>query len=141
MAFGLQKWLIEQANKNAPHCGGVLFYSVVSLRFDGLGDHILEQDLERHRVPTAFVGQKEFTVALKDAVIIGDMVFIVIPVKGKIELVETEPFTVLRIAFCLLQLADQSVILGRSLLSDFEIKKTRGYIRVSLYTSLRVFKK
>jgi hypothetical protein len=86
------------------------FIQLSSLGFCNDQDHILEQDLESHGMSTAFMGNKEFTVALECAVVETDVMFVVVAMKGHIELVETEPLSVFRVTFCLLKLADHSIV-------------------------------
>lgn len=41
-------------------------------------------------MPAAFMGQEKLAIAMKNTVIVGHVMFVVIPVKGKVELVEAE---------------------------------------------------
>ncbi len=56
--------------------------------WDGLGDHILKKDLKRHGVSAALVSKKELAVTGVDTVFKGNMVIIIVTVKGHIKLVE-----------------------------------------------------
>jgi hypothetical protein len=53
---------------------------------------------------------------MEDTVIVGYMVFVIVTVESKVELIKAEAFAVLRIAFCFFELADHSVVHGKSLL-------------------------
>jgi hypothetical protein len=57
--------------------------------------HVSEQVvLQRHRMRASLVRKKEFTVAVKDALIEGDMVIVVIAAEGQFEPGEAEAFRV-----------------------------------------------
>ena len=79
-----------------------------SLRFLGHGDHFFEQDLERHAVTTSFVGNKKFTVTVENTVFETDIMLVIVTVESDVEFVEPEAFAVFRVAFGLLEFADQS---------------------------------
>jgi hypothetical protein len=109
--------------------GRLIVYSIVVLGFLRNGDHIFEQDLKSHAVTATFVGDKELTVAMECAVIETDIVFVVGAVEGDVELVEAEARAVFCVAFCLVQLADHSVVHTLSPFKFLGNKKARGYTR------------
>jgi hypothetical protein len=74
------------------------------------GNHVFQQNLKRHRVPTALMGDEELTVALKSTLIKGYMMIIVVAVKGQFELVEAEAISFLGIPLGFLDLSDHSRI-------------------------------
>jgi hypothetical protein len=94
----------------------IQFFNSFLSGFNGFRDHVLKHDVECHRVAAAFVREEKLTITLKYALIIGDMVFIVIPVKGHVKLIELEVVTVFSISLRLFHLADHSVIHGVDLL-------------------------
>jgi hypothetical protein len=109
----------EQNSLPMAGCRSIQFFSIFSAfwsGFNSFADHILEHDVERHRVAAAFVREEKLTVTFKHALIIGDMMFIVIPVKGHVKLIELEVVTVFSISLRLFHLADHSVIHGVDLL-------------------------
>jgi len=73
-------------------------------------DHIFKQDLKRHGMSAAFVGNEKFAIAVKNTVIVGNVVFAIVTVKIKIKLIEVEAMSILCISFCLFYLAYQSRI-------------------------------
>jgi hypothetical protein len=58
----------------------------------------------------SLVGNKKFAVAVKNAVIVRNMVFTIIAVEIKVKLVEMEAMAILSVPFCLFYLAYQSRI-------------------------------
>lgn len=56
------------------------------------------------------MSDKKLTVAIKNAVIVGNMVFTVIAVEVKIKLIEVKAVPVLGVSFCLFYLTYQSRI-------------------------------
>jgi hypothetical protein len=80
------------------------------LGFHNDWEHILEQDLERHAVSTALMGDKEFTVAFESAILESDMMYVVVSGKRHIKLVETKAVFVFRVTFGLFDFADHSII-------------------------------
>jgi hypothetical protein len=75
-----------------------------------LGDHSLKEDFDCHRVSATVMRHKEFAIANKGPIVEGNMVIIVVTMKCQIEFVEKETVSFLSIAFCLLSLADQSIV-------------------------------
>jgi len=71
-----------------------------------LGNHIFEQDFERHGMSAALVGKEKFAIAVKNAIIIGNMVIVIIAMESKVELVEVKTLPVFSVSLCLFQLAD-----------------------------------
>jgi len=69
----------------------------------------------------AFMGQEKFAITGKDAIIIANVVIIIVTVEGKIKLIKAEALSVLCISFCFFELADHSVVHGKSLLIWIEI--------------------
>jgi hypothetical protein len=87
----------------------------VVINFGGLGlfgnrDHILEQDLERHAVSAAFMGDKELAIALERTVFKTDFVIVVVAMKRNIELVEAETMFLFRVTLGFFDFSDHSVI-------------------------------
>ena len=99
--------------------------SIIGLLLNRFHDHPLEKDIKRHGVSTSLVGDEEFTITLKDAVVIFDIVFVVVAVEGQFKLVEAKTCVVLCISFCFFQLADQSVIHRKLLLKKDKQKGTQ----------------
>jgi len=54
---------------------------------------------------TSFMGNEKLAIAIKSALIIGNMVFTIVPVKIKIKLIEVEAVSILSVSFCLFYLA------------------------------------
>jgi hypothetical protein len=98
-------------------------------RFD---DHILEQNLKRHGMAAAFMGNEKLAIAIKNTLIVRNMVFAIVTVEIKVKLVEVKAVSILSVTLCLFDLADQSRIHCSSLLFCGNIKNTRGHIRVYL---------
>lgn len=95
----------------------VFIYSIFfQLGFDSLNDHIFKQYLKRHGMSAAFVGQEELAIAIKNAVIVRNMVFAIVAAEIKVKLVEVKAMPVLSVSFCFFYLADQSRIHCISLL-------------------------
>lgn len=80
------------------------------LRFDRLGDHILEQDFDRHGMGTTVMSYKKFAIASKRAVVEGDLMIIVIAMKCDIEFIEEEAVALLCVPFGFLPFADHSIV-------------------------------
>ena len=59
---------------------------------------------------TTSMGEEEFTVTIKDTIIEGHMVIIIIAMKSKIKFVEEEPIPLLSIALGFFSFADHSVV-------------------------------
>jgi len=76
----------------------------------GFNNHIFKQNLKRHGMTTAFVGDKKLAIAGKNAIIVRNVVFTIVAVKIKVKLIEVEAMSILCISFCLFDLADQSRI-------------------------------
>ena len=103
------------------------------LRLGCLYDHILEQDLKRHGVSASLMGEEEFAIAGEHPIIVTYMMFVVIAVKSKVELVEAKTMTILSVSLGFLDFADHSIVHFLDLLFGKWInKKTRGDNRVSL---------
>jgi hypothetical protein len=88
---------------------------MVVINFGGLGllgnrDHILEQDLQRHAMSTALMGDKEFAIALEHAVFKTNFVIVIVAVKSNIELVEAKTVLVFRVTLGFFDFSDHSVI-------------------------------
>ena len=88
------------------------------LSFHALDDHVFKQDLKRHGMAAAFMSKEKLTIAVKNAVIIRNMVFAVVAMKIKIKLIEVEAMPILRVTLCLFYLTYQSRIHCVSLLFD-----------------------
>jgi hypothetical protein len=58
----------------------------------------------------AVMRHKELTITAIYALIKGYMVVIIVTMKSKVEFVEEEPVALLRVTFCFLALANQSVV-------------------------------
>ena len=58
----------------------------------------------------AFVGNEKFAIAIKNAVIVGNVVFTIVAVKIKVKLVEVEAVPIFSVPFCFFDLAYQSRI-------------------------------
>ncbi len=56
------------------------------------------------------MSDKELAIACKHAVIVGNVMFIISPVKGKVELIKSEVVPVFSVPFCLFYFAYQSRI-------------------------------
>lgn len=97
-------------------------YSILISGFNSFDDHIFEQNFKRHAVAATLVGQKKFTVARKNPIIVGYMVFIIVPMEGQVKLIELKVVTVFSISLCFFQLADQSVIHDIDLLLVWKVK-------------------
>ena len=80
------------------------------LRLNRCGDHILQQNLERHGVSASFVGKEELAVALEFTICKRDLVIVVIAVEGQFELIEAKTGTVFRVALGFFQFSDQSIV-------------------------------
>jgi hypothetical protein len=80
------------------------------LGLDRFRDHALKQDFDGHRMSTTVVSDKEFAVAGIGTVVEGNMVIVVITVKGKVEFIEDKAIALLRISPGFFSLADQSVV-------------------------------
>jgi hypothetical protein len=52
----------------------------------------------------SFVCNKKLAIAVKNAIIIGNMMFTIVPVKIKVKPIEVEAMSVLCISFCLFYL-------------------------------------
>jgi hypothetical protein len=81
-------------------------YSVFRSGLYRFGNHILEQDFERHGVSAALVGKEKFAIAVKNTIIVGNMVIVIIAMESKVELVEVKTLPVFSVSLCLFQLAD-----------------------------------
>jgi hypothetical protein len=68
-------------------------------------------------VGASFVSEKEFTVALKLAVIVADLVVIVVPVEGQFKFGEPKSGAVFSVSLCFFHLANQAIIHLKLLLS------------------------
>jgi hypothetical protein len=86
---------------------GILLFRLSLLRDS---DHILEQDLKRHTVTAALMGDKELAIAPEFTVFINDSMIVVIPVKCYIKFIEAKSFAILCIAFGFFQFADHSIV-------------------------------
>src|ERR1700741_2161800 len=75
--------------------------------FNGLDDHVFEQDLKRHGMSATLMGKEELAITAKLPIIIGYMVVIIIPVKSNIELVKAEAMPVFSVSPGFFSLADQ----------------------------------
>jgi len=95
---------------------------ILSRRFH---DHSLEQDLERHGVPTSLVGDKKFAITLKNAVVVCDNMVIIVAVERQLKLVEAKTRVVFCISFRFFQFADQAIIHGELLLKKDKQKGTQ----------------
>ena len=102
--------------------------SIIGLFLNRFHDHSLEQDFERHGMTATLVSEKEFAIAVKNAISIADIMFIVVAVEGQFKLVEAKTCVVFRISFRFFQLADQSVIHRKLLLKKIN-KKARNRTR------------
>ena len=95
-------WKIKTALRHAE--GSRVFSFSPGLR--RLVNHIFEQDFERHGMSATVVGKEEFAITVKNAIIIGNMMIIVVAMESKVELVEVKTLSVFSVSFCLFQLAD-----------------------------------
>lgn len=80
------------------------------LGFYRFNDHIFKEDLQRHGMAAALMGKEELAIAIKNAVIIRNMMFTIVAVKIKIKLIEVESMPILGITLCFFYLANHSVI-------------------------------
>lgn len=84
--------------------------SALLLRFYSLRQDSLEFDLKSHRMGTALMGDKKFTVAGEQTIVKRHMVIVVVAMKGYIKLVQEETILLFCIAFCLFSLSDHSIV-------------------------------
>jgi hypothetical protein len=54
----------------------------------------------------ALVGKEKFAIAVKNTIIVGNMVIVIIAMESKVELVEVKTLPVFSVSLCLFQLAD-----------------------------------
>jgi hypothetical protein len=87
------------------HAEGSRVFSF-SLGLCRLVDHIFKQNFERHGMSATLVGKEEFAIAVKNAIIVGYMVIIVVAMESKIELIEVKTLSIFSVPFCLFQLAN-----------------------------------
>jgi hypothetical protein len=76
----------------------------------GSRDHVLEQDLERHAVAAALVGDEKFAVAMVGAVLECNCVVVIVTVECNVKFIELEALSFLRVTLGFLQLSDHSVV-------------------------------
>jgi hypothetical protein len=82
-------------------------------------------------MPAAPVSDEKFTIAVKNAFIVRNMVFTIIAVEVQLKLIEVKAVPIFSVSFCLFYLTYQSRIHCINLLFRGNIKKhTRGYPRV-----------
>jgi hypothetical protein len=102
---------VDNKTKNCParwrRAVGVFNYSPVLYWF---GNHIFKQYFKRHGVSASLMGKEKFAIAVKNAFIIGNMVFAIITVKINFELGEVKTVPVFSVPFCFFNLAYQSRI-------------------------------
>lgn len=120
--FGLQEGLNKTALRGGRAVRNRFSCRLGLNRFD---DHPLEQYLERHGVSATLVSQEKFTVALKNTIVVADIMFIVVAVERQFKLVEAKTGMVFCISFCFFQLADQSVVHRKLLLKKDKQKGTQ----------------
>jgi hypothetical protein len=105
--------ILIRGNENRPALRGTVKGNTVFGFRSGLnrlGDHIFENDFKRHGMAASLVGQEKFTVTAELAVAKGDMVVIVVAMKGHVELVEPEAAAVFRVALGFLKFPDQTIV-------------------------------
>ena len=78
------------------------------LDFHRSGNHVFQEDLKRHGVSAALVGNEELAIALEISVIEYYVMVIIVAVKSQIEFIESEALALLCVTFCLFSLADHS---------------------------------
>jgi hypothetical protein len=83
-----------------------------SLGFHGSRNHLLEDDLERHRVTAALMGKEELAVALKLAFVVVNLMTVIVSMESKVEPVEMKTLGLFGVALGLLSLADHAIIHG-----------------------------
>ena len=91
-------------------CGGQSEYSIFNLCFHSFDNHIFKQDLQRHGMAASLMGNEEFAIAIKNAVIVRNMMFTIVAVEVEVKLIEVESTSILRVTFCLFNLTYQSRI-------------------------------
>ena len=107
----LYEGIVSNDKKKLPHTqvwGSEIFHFY--LYFDRSRDHILEDDLKRHGMPTTLVGDKELAIALEFAVIKLYFMIVIFTVESQIERIKAEAIMFLGITFGLLYLSDHSRI-------------------------------
>jgi hypothetical protein len=104
---------LDTEKRDKKNCPAHIAEGSLNIQFlgvNGLDNHIFEQDLQRHRVTAALVGDEKFAVAIKNTFIVTNVMLTIIAVEIKVKLIKEETMSVLCVTFCLFYFSNQSRI-------------------------------
>ena len=76
----------------------------------GCRDHVLQDDLQSHRVAAALMGKEELAIALEFAVVETELVTVVVSMESDLKLIEVKAIALLSVTLGFLDLAYHSII-------------------------------